>query len=45
MKAKLCPPGDTPVGHLVMMVGNDVAVVSDGRYYPVPYYDYGPLPK
>lgn len=44
MYPQLCPPGVTPVGHLVLMVGNDVAVVSDGRVYPCPFYDYGPLP-
>lgn len=41
----LCKPGNTPKGHLVLMKGNDVAVVSDGRYYPNEYYDYGPVPS
>lgn len=41
----LCQPGNTPEGHLVLMKGNDVAVVSDGRYYPCEYYDYGPIPS
>lgn len=41
----LCEPGPTPVGHLVLMVGNDTAVVSDGSIYPCKYYDYGPIPS
>lgn len=37
-------PGPTPVGHLVLMLGNEVAVVANGMLYTCPFWDFGPLP-